>query len=242
MTIINIDIISDIVCAWCYIGKKTIEKAISLHQKTYPGGKNDVIKITWRPYYLDYHQISSLTMSSGVLRSSVDKSEVAKLRLSHMSAEQLERLRQRMDRTGRSLGITFKPGGKVGSTRPAHHLIHLCQTTLNYPIEVRDALVARLFEAYHELEKDISSREVLREIAIEAGMDAGQVDECLDSFAAENVQESEVDREARENKEATHSGVPLFTIQGVFSVDGAQDLMDFVEIFGRIREEAQAAA
>lgn len=159
-----------------------------------------------------------------------------------MSPERLEALKQRMDRIGRSVGIIFKPGGKIGSTRAAHHLIRLCQTQ-SHSAEVRDALVSRLFEAYHEREQDISSRTVLREIAVEVGMDAVQVDECLDSFCLENqTQESEVDREARENKEATNTGVPLFIIQGVHRVDGAQDLMEFVEIFGKIREEGQAEA
>jgi predicted DsbA family dithiol-disulfide isomerase len=69
-------------------------------------------------------------------------------------------------------------------------------------------------------------------------MDAAQVDECLDSFSSpEILQESEMDKEARENKEATNTGVPLFIIQKVHRVDGAQDLMEFVEIFGKIREE-----
>jgi predicted DsbA family dithiol-disulfide isomerase len=156
-----------------------------------------------------------------------------------MSPERLEALKQRMDRIGRSVGIIFKPGGKIGSTRGAHHLIHFCQTTqVENSVEVRDAIVTRLFEAYHELEQDISSRTVLREIAVEAGMDAAQVDECLDSFSSPEIsQESEVDKEARENKEATNTGVPLFIIQKVHRVDGAQDLMEFVEIFGKIREE-----
>lgn len=257
MAVIHIDIISDIVCAvsnppippfftdrkqslttfqWCYIGKKTLERAISLYQKTYPGGKNDVFKITWRPYYLDYHNI----LGAGI---SVDKSEVAKVKLADMSAERLEALRQRMDHIGRSVGILFKTDGKIGSTQAAHHLIHLCQTNSDNSVEVRDALVAGLFEAYHERERDIASTTVLREIAVEAGMDAAQVDECLNSVSEENVQESEVDREARENKETANTGVPLFIIQGVHKVDGAQDLMEFVEIFGKIREEeGQAAA
>ncbi|KAH8698623.1 DSBA-like thioredoxin domain protein [Talaromyces proteolyticus] len=240
MAIITIDIISDIVCAWCYIGTKSLEKAISIYQKTYPGGRNDIFVLTWRPYYLNYH--ASLT--------SIDKHVLAQTKLRHMTAEQRTALEQRMDRIGRAAGIVFRNGGKIGSTRPAHHLIALCQRQIApgsaeglaggkgmYPVEVRDALVARLFEAYHELERDIASREVLREIAVDVGMDEAEVDGCLDACFSNGtgVEESSVDREARENKEAG-TGVPLFIIQGVHRVEGAQDVMELVEIFGKTRE------
>ncbi|GAM42793.1 DSBA-like thioredoxin domain protein [Talaromyces pinophilus] len=262
MVIINIEIISDIVCAWCYIGKRTLERAISIHQKTYPGGRDDIFNICFQPYYLDY---TSILIPANELKKSgavptVDKTELAKAKLGHMTQEQKDALEKRMNQIGRSLGINFRSGGKIGSTRAAHHLIHLSQMGVHGGNEVTNELVGRLFEAYHELEMDISAREVLRQIAVEVGLDQVDVDACLDfcfesdssastsSFASAvfttgetGNPESIVDKQARENRQRTNTGVPLFIIQGEYHVDGAQDLMEFVEIFGKIRGSTDVA-
>lgn len=52
MTTFTIEIVSDPICPWCYIGLRRLQKAISTFQKTYPGGSKDVFKIVWKPYYL----------------------------------------------------------------------------------------------------------------------------------------------------------------------------------------------
>jgi predicted DsbA family dithiol-disulfide isomerase len=197
-----------------------LERAISLYQKTYPGGRDDVFSIKWRPYYLDYNPSPH----------SVDKSELVEARLSGMSPEQRTALFQRMNRIGLSVGIIFKAGGKIGSTRDAHRLIHLSQSQ---PPGIQNALVEKLFEAYHELEKDISSHEVLREVALDVGLDEVDVAGCLS--ASSDLEGDGVDEEAQKNKEAVGS-VPVFIIQGVNQIDGAQDPTDFMEVFVKVRE------
>lgn len=139
-----------------------------------------------------------------------------------------------MNQIGRSVGIHFKGGGKIGSTRDAHRLVHLSQAK---PLEIQNALVESIFEAYHELARDISERDVLRDLAVNAGIDAKEVDEWLGSSLEADV----VDEEARKNKETVNSGVPSFIIQGVHKVDGAEDPFEFIEIFGKVREEESQA-
>jgi predicted DsbA family dithiol-disulfide isomerase len=146
-----------------------------------------------------------------------------------MSSEQVTAMTLRVTQIGRSVGINFKSGGKIGSTRDAHRLIRLSQTKSS---NVQKALVDKLFEAYHELEKDISSQHVLREIAIDAGLDGPDVDECLNSSLGGDG----VDDEALKNREMVNSGVPTFIIQGVHRVDGAQDPQEFLEIFIKVKE------
>ncbi|KAI8723202.1 DSBA domain-containing protein [Fusarium sp. LHS14.1] len=214
MTVIEVDIIFDFVCAWCYIGKRQLEMAISLYQKTYPGGKSDIFAINWRPYYLNY----------GPSTHSIDKSEVADVKLADMTTEQREKLYRRMNQIGRSVGINFKSGGKVGDTRFAHTLVRL--TSTKEP-EVLNSLVERIFQAYHELEKDISTEEVLREIAINSGIAAAEVDEWLNS----EEQLKTVDNEAEKNKELlAGAGVPNYVVQGE-RLDGQPDAEDFMEAF-----------
>ena len=191
-----------------------------------------MFSIRWRPYLLDYQRY----IPAGT--RSVDKSEVTKVKLAGLTAAQLATAKQRMDQTGRACGISFKWGGRIGSTRDAQSLIMLAQQQQQQkqkPIAVQNALVDGLFEAYHEQERDICSRDVLREVALAAGLEADEVDEWLDSDAGGK----EFDEEAARNKETVGAGVPMFIIQRVHRVDGAQDPLDFLEIFAQIKEQEQ---
>ena len=144
---------------------------------------------------------------------------------------------QRLVQIGHSVGIEFKFGGKHGGTRDAHRLTLLSQTKTASP-EIQDKMVERLFEAYHELEKDISSPDVLREIAVGAGLDELEVGEWLTSNMGGYV----VDAEALRYREDGLSGVPMFIIQGEHRVDGARDVQEFLEIFIKLKERETGAA
>ncbi|GAW12165.1 hypothetical protein ANO14919_015240 [Xylariales sp. No.14919] len=221
MTVIEIDVVSDFVCAWCYIGKRKLESAIDLYQKVYPGGRHDTFKINWRPYYLGYNQ-------SG---HSVEKSELAKIKLADWSEAKKAAGTKRVEQAGRAVGIHFKYGGKIGPhTRDAHRLVYLSRGKSS---ELTNVLVEKIFEAYHELEKDISSLDVLCEIALEAGVQKTEVDQWLNSAAAAD----RVDKEASVFREkVAGSGVPSYFIQDVHRLEGAQDVDDFMEIFVKVKE------
>ena len=118
----------------------------------------------WRPYYLNYNPSAQ----------SVDKAELREKKLSGFTPEQVAAMSNRVNQVALSVGINFKSGGKIGSTRDAHRVIHLSQTKSP---DIQNALVEKLFEAYHELEKDISSWDVLREIAVDAGLDELEVND-----------------------------------------------------------------
>lgn len=194
--------------------------AIALYQKVYPGGKSDIFEIEWRPYYLNY----------GPSTHSVDKSELVDAKLSGMTEEQRRKLFRRMDQIGKAVGINFQAGGKIGDTRQAHRLVHLSRAA---GADVQGALVDKIFQAYHELEKDITSKEVLNELAISSGIDAKQAKEWMDS----GIKASEVDEEARRFREQfKDSGVPTYVIQGTHRLNGAQDPQDLMDVFIKVRE------
>jgi predicted DsbA family dithiol-disulfide isomerase len=221
---------------WCYISKRVLDQAISLYRKTYPGGKLDEFRLTWTPYYLNYNPHPH----------SIDKLELAKThaKTKDLTAEQREKLTQRMDRAGRAAGIVFRWGGKIGpnpSSRDAHRLIRWSSSTerrgpasaaAGEGNEMRDALIEGLFEAYHVLEQDISDRAVLRDVAVRAGFDAKEVSEYLDSGLDADV----VDEEARKSKSMADAGVPLLVIQGTNRLDGVQDILDVMEAFVKVKE------
>lgn len=167
----------------------------------------------------------------------MDKKALADKKLAHMSPEQRTGLMNRMDQIGRAVGIRFNHDGKIGRTRDAHRLILLSQIEdqkKSVGGKLQDNMAERLFEAYHERAEDISDRVVLREIARDIlGLGTKEVDAWLDD--EENGKR--VDNEARRNLDLVKSGVPVFLIQGeAYCVDGAQDISDFLEIFGKIRE------
>ncbi|KAI1374294.1 thioredoxin-like protein [Hypoxylon crocopeplum] len=225
MAIIRIQVVSDIVCAWCYIAKRNLDRAISLYQKTYPGGRSDTFVITWMPYYLDYNTAPH----------SVDKLALTETRLAHLTPDQRTALTARMDQAGRAAGIDFKWGGKIGpsppGTRQAHRLIRFSSIKST---EVRDAVVEGLFDAYQAREQAISERAVLKDVAVAAGMDGAEIEAWLDSDIDADV----VDEEARKNKEMLMgSGVPAFIIQGVRCLDSVKDPMDLFEAIIKAREE-----
>uniref|UniRef100_L2G533 TPR domain-containing protein n=2 Tax=Colletotrichum fructicola (strain Nara gc5) TaxID=1213859 RepID=L2G533_COLFN len=221
MTIIEIEVIFDFVCAWCYIGKRKLDHAISLYQKTYPGGKKDTFSITWKPYYLHYNPHPH----------SVDKSEVAKVRLSGMSPERQAALTLRMEQIGRSVGVNFKWGGKIGpDTRDAHRLVRLSRSE---DASVQSTWIDGLFAAYHKLEQDISDIEILQNVATGAGMSGVDVEKFLHSTTGLD----EVNEEEMNTRElAAGSGVPTFIIQRVHRLDGAHDPLDFYEAFVKVKE------
>ncbi|KAL1968311.1 hypothetical protein VTN77DRAFT_2146 [Rasamsonia byssochlamydoides] len=204
MAVIQIQVVSDVVCPWCYIGKRKLEKAISLYQKTYPGGKNDSFAITWSAYYLNPDLLP-------------DKLEFLRNRV---GADKAALIVQRLVQTGRAEGIYFKfdaGSGRIGSTRDAHRMIYLSRSTAKSS-DVQDRVVKKLFVAYHEQGRDITSHSVLRDVAVEARLDGQEVDRWLSA----DLGGKEVDEEVRLARESGVSGVPAFVVQGEHRLDGAQ--------------------
>lgn len=162
----------------------------------------------------------------------MDKLDLAPIRLAHMTPAQRDALGQRMQRAGSAAGIQFKWGGKIGpGTRQAHRLIRLAAA--HKDASVQDAVVEGLFDAYHARERDVSERDVLRDIGVAAGIDGAETDTWLDSDADADV----VDAEAAMNKEMLKgSGVPEFVVQGTHRLNGVQDPADLLELFIRVRE------
>ncbi|KAI3317083.1 putative thioredoxin [Xylariaceae sp. AK1471] len=224
MAIIEIQIISDFVCGWCYIAKRNLDAAISLYQKTYPGGKSDTFAITWAPYYLNYNPHPH----------SVDKLKLADERLADMTPEQRAALTLHMNRAGRASGINFNWGGQLGpnpATRDVHWLVQLVGD--KYGAETQRDLVEAIFDAYHCRAQDISQHDVLRQVAQQAGVHADDVEAWLQS---DETEKSMIDREAEKNKAMTGSGVPTLVIQGKHKPEGIPDAMDLMEIFIQVRE------
>ncbi|EEQ27971.1 hypothetical protein McanMca71_005163 [Microsporum canis] len=216
MTNFAIKIVSDTVCPWCYVGKKRLEKGISLYKAAHPDSK-DTFSISWFPYYLNPH----------APEVGVDKTEYLNTRF---GAERVKMMQARLARAGQAEGINFKPGGRTGNTRDSHRLIQLGKTKGE---AVQTRVVEELFASYFENEGDITSRDTLTAAGVKAGLDKSEVEAWLKSDQGG----PEVDEEVAEAKRAFISGVPNFTIQGKYQIGGAEDPATFLEMFERVRAE-----
>ena len=85
------------------------------------------------------------------------------------------------------MGFLFKTGEKIGSTEYAHRVVHCCQmaeSEKGADAATTNALVEKIFEAYHEREMDISDPDVLRELAADARVSGDEVNGWLDASPA----------------------------------------------------------
>ncbi|ERT02683.1 hypothetical protein HMPREF1624_00984 [Sporothrix schenckii ATCC 58251] len=218
MSTINVKIISDVVCPFCYLGKKRLEKAIDVYKKTVPGGADDRFDVSWQPFYLD----------PNAPKTSVP----TKQRLAQkFGADRAEDLNARMRAMGAAEGINFTHEGKVGNTRDAHRIIQLAKTQ---GADKEDSVVSSLFRSYFEEGGDITSHDDLAAAAERGGLDAATVRDWLSSDKGG----TEVDAEVSEAFQHGVHGVPHFIINDSVEVGGAQDVQTFVGEFLRAKKNA----
>lgn len=136
-------------------------------------------------------------------------------------------MQQRLAQLGAQEGIHFAFGGMTGNTRDSHRLIQLGKTKSP---AMQTRVVEELFTAYFEQERDITSRTVLQDCGEKAGLEAAEVEAWLQSDQGG----PEVDREVAEAQRDFVTGVPNFTIDGKFEIQGAEDPSAFVEVFEQI--------
>jgi len=220
MTQFNIEVVSDTVCPWCYVGKQKLEKAISAYKTQHPDS-NDTFSTTWMPFYLN----------PGAPKVGVDKTAYYRTKFGD---DRTEMIFERLSQVGKDLGINFKFGGKTGNTRDSHRLIQLGKSK-SPAIQTR--VVEELFAAYFENEGDITSHEVLQKAGVKAGLDGKEVKEWLGSDNGGKAVDEEV--EAAQSHQI--SGVPNFTIQGKYEIGGAQDPGVFLRLFEKIKATEEGA-
>ncbi|KAH8599778.1 DSBA-like thioredoxin domain-containing protein [Bisporella sp. PMI_857] len=214
MTKFDIEIVSDTVCPWCYVGKTKLDKAIKTYNELHPNS-GDEFSITWMPFYLQ----------PGSPNKGVDKIKYFHERF---GADRTKMMFERLSQIGKECGIPFKFGGKTGNTRDSHRLIQLGKSK-SPTIQTR--VVEELFKSYFEQEGDITDHETLRNAAVKAGLDEKEVEQWLKSDQGGPA----VDKEVEEAKRNQITGVPNFTLQGKYEVGGAQDSAVFLRLFEKIK-------
>jgi predicted DsbA family dithiol-disulfide isomerase len=206
-----VEIWSDVVCPWCYIGKRRFEAAIEEFEH------KDEVEVRWRSFELD--------PGAPFRRSGTMAEHLA--RKYGMSAEEAESRLESMNRLAAAEGLEYdlsRTNG--GNTFDAHRLIHL---GYGKGAETGAAIKEALLKAYFVDLEPISEPEVLQRVGESVGLDAEEVTALLESdrFAAE------VRADEAEAKELGCTGVPFFVFDRAFAVPGAQDADTFLAVLRR---------
>ena len=201
---VAVDIVSDLVCPWCFIGKARLKGALALLKEKYPDVQ---FQINWLPYFLNPD-----TPKAG-------ESYRAYLEAKFGGAKQVDRIQADVAEAGRDAGVEFR-FDRI-ATRPntlrAHRLVYRVQSIGHHPDEV-EALVERLFAAHFQRGEDIGDIATLADIAAECGENKDEVAEFLASAEAEQQVKSLVEKVGKLGV----TGVPFFIFQRRLAVSGAQ--------------------
>ena len=209
---IMLDILSDPICPWCYIGKAKLDRAL----EAAPGHP---FEIRWRPF-----QLNPEMPAEGMDRASYLE---AKFGGPEGAQKVYDRIAQAAAEAG--LDVDFSRIGRTPSTLDAHRLIRWAR------IEgLQQRVVDILFRRYFTEGQDISDRKILADAAEEAGLDRDLVERLLESEA----DREEVRAEDAAARDIGVSGVPTFLIDGKYVVQGAQE----PDLWARVIDELQQAA
>jgi predicted DsbA family dithiol-disulfide isomerase len=202
--VLHVDVISDVICPWCYIGKRRLEKAVASHAGP--------VKLRWLPF-----QLNPTMPKDGVSRREYRTKKFG-------SWERSQELDARVVAVGKEEGIEFAFDliERTPNTLDAHRLIWLADKP-----SVQDAVVEGLFRAYFTEGRDISNRQTLLDVVAEAGLERHQAEATLNGDdGLEAIKEA--DTLARR---FCVDGVPFFVVNGTFTLSGAQQPDAFLEAF-----------
>jgi len=212
MSPLTVEIWSDIVCPWCYIGKRRFEHALA----AFP--HRDSVRVEHRSFQLNP------TAERGTTGS---RTEMLKHKY-RLSDDQIATMDERMERLAAEEGLAYNLEATVtGNTRDAHALVQLAKDS-----GLGDAMVERLYRAYFTEGLSIFEIESLVRLAAEVGLDPGVAREVL---ADERYAEA-VAADAAQAAGLGATGVPFFVIDGRYGVSGAQPVETFTEALTRAWE------
>jgi predicted DsbA family dithiol-disulfide isomerase len=206
---VRVDIWSDVVCPWCYVGTRRFEEAVARLEG--PG-----VEVVHRAFELD----------PGVPPGGKDLAEYLARKFG--GAQKVAMTHDRLDRAADDVGVDFRWDGKRRvNTFDAHRLAAWALDTAG--AEVQNDLHQRLFRAYFTDNRDLADHAVLAGLAGEAGLDPDRAAEVL----AGGAYADEVRADERRAGELDIHAVPTFVIEGRWAIPGAQDIDTFVELLGR---------
>ena len=212
---VRIDVISDVVCPWCFIGKRRLEKALALNP--------DIpVEVHWRPYFLN----------DWIPREGISREQYLTTKFG--SVDRYKGIAQRVSAAAAADGLTYAMDkiSRQPNTLDAHRLIRWAGG-IGKAAEMKQ----RLMDLYFTEGADLTNHAVLVQAAADVGLDPEDVRAALES----DQDVADVEREAVSAKEAGIEGVPCFILDGKFAISGAQAPEYLAEAIERVARAADAA-
>ncbi|MFV2089737.1 MAG: DsbA family oxidoreductase [Pseudomonadales bacterium] len=208
----NIEIFSDLVCPWCYIGKRRLDLVLQ-------SAAGEGVSVVWRAYQL----------YPGIAGSGMSRKEFIEKRyggVDRNAAAAAGRSQIQIEAEALGIDLDFSRISRMPNTFQGHRLLHKARE-----FGVQHELADTLFHAYFELGQDLGSDEVLLEAATHHGMDPDSTRLFLAGDEGVRAVQGEIERAANIGV----TGVPYFLLAGAFAIPGAQE----PEVMGQIIERAK---
>jgi predicted DsbA family dithiol-disulfide isomerase len=209
----QVEIWSDVVCPWCYLGKRRFEQAFAAFEH------RDEIQLTYRSFELDP------TVPKGVITPTAQML-ASKYGMTDRQAEQAQR---QMEERAAGDGLVFKMDDLLsGNTRDAHRLLQLAKARQRQP-----ELMERLHSAYFTEQMSIFDHDSLTTLAVETGLDKDEVAAVL----ASEEYGAEVDADEATAQALGVTGVPFYVIDRRYGISGAQPAQAITRVLDKARNE-----
>lgn len=216
----QIDVISDVVCPWCYIGKRNLEAALASWREQHPD--DEAPQVNWHPF-----QLNPDLPETGMPRAQYIADKFG-------GPDRAKEIYARVSGAGRKAGIEFNFDGIVRqpNTIDPHRLVHLAGEQGK-----QDEMVEALFRSYFLDEADLTKADTLADIAADAGLDREQVA----SYLATDQDKPLIHNSDHRARTIGVQGVPFFIFNQRYAVSGAQPPDVLLDVMRKASEEVAAA-
>jgi predicted DsbA family dithiol-disulfide isomerase len=213
---VRVDIWSDLVCPWCYVGKRRFEKALVSFDN------RDEVHVVHRSFQLN----------PAAPRDTTSSRREMLMRKYRRSPDQVVEMDTRMTQTAAAEGLEFNLEGMLtGNTFDAHQLVHLAHAH-----GMQDAVIERFYRAYFSEQRSLFAADSLVDLAENAGLDREQAAATLRSDSYAESVEADIDIARRLGV----TGVPFFVINDRYGVSGAQAPDTFLDVLQRVAADHQS--
>jgi predicted DsbA family dithiol-disulfide isomerase len=216
----QIDVISDVVCPWCFIGKRNLEAALAAWAQQHPD--EEAPQVRWHPF-----QLNPGLPVEGIPRTRYIEEKFG-------GPERAKEIYARVTRAGEQAGLAlrFDDIQRQPNTVDPHRLIHLADQKGR-----QDAMVEALFRGYFLDAVDLTSRDKLTDLAAGAGLDRAEAA----AYLAGEQDRLFIENEDHRARTLGVQGVPFFIFEQKYALSGAHPPETLLEVMRKVREELAAA-
>ena len=212
----RVDIWSDLVCPWCYVGKRRFENALARFDN------RDDVQVVYRSFQLN----------PAAPRDTTSSRRDMLMRKYRRSPDQVVEMDARMTQTAAAEGLQFNLEGTLtGNTFDAHQLVHLAEAH-----RLQDAVVERLFRAYFTEQQSLFDQQTLVNVGADAGLNRDEAAAALGDNRYGNAVDADIEIAHRLGV----TGVPFYVINDRYGISGAQTPETFLDVLQRVAADHQS--